>query len=310
MPEHGARGALAEDVVEERAAWSALSARGLDTVQILGWMGLIFFLLVVATAVAAPILAPMNPIQQDLTLRFAPPVWAEGGTSARLLGSDQLGRDVLSRLIYGARVSLVVGIGSVFISSLVGTALGLVAGYGAGQGGRLGSLADRTVTSMTEIALSIPGVLLAIAVAAVLGTGVRNLIIILALFGWVVFARLTRGMLLALHRRAFVEAAIVLGASRMRVVLRHMLPHVVPQILVVAPLQVGFMILVESALSYLGLGVQPPTPTWGNMVAEARSYMAASPWPALFSGVAITFTVLSVSFIGDWARARLVTADT
>jgi peptide/nickel transport system permease protein len=151
---------------------------------------------------------------------------------------------------------------------------------------------------------------LAIAAASLFGGSLGNLIIILTIFGWVVFARLTRGIVLSLHRRSFVEAATVLGAGHVRLVLRHMLPYVLPQVIVVAALQVGFMILVESALSYLGLGVQPPTPTWGRMVAEGRDILAKTPWVAVFSGLAITLTVLSVNFMGDLLRTRLVGGST
>ena len=212
--------------------------------------------------------------------------------------------------MYGARVSVFIALSAVAISAAVGTSLGLLAGYAAGQSGRFARLTDRSIMSMTAMALAIPGVLLAIAVAAVLGTSVSVLIFILSLFGWVVFARLTQTVLLSLHGRAFVEAAMVLGASRSRVIIRHMLPHALPQIIVVAALQVGFMILVESSLGYLGLGVQPPTATWGNMVANGRTILGATPWPAVFSGLAITLTVLSVNFMSDLIRSRISSEQT
>lgn len=279
---------------------------GLSAVRFLGYAGTAFFALMVLVALLAPLIDPADPVKQDLLKRFAPPFWAEGGSMAHPLGTDQLGRDVLSRLMHGARVSLLVGISATAVSCLVGTTLGLVSGYFAGLPGRLGGWVDRLLMMLTEMALAIPGVLLAIAAAALFGGSLLNLIIILSIFGWVVFARLTRGIVLSLHRRSFVESAVVLGAGHRRVVLRHMLPYVLPQVVVVAALQVGFMILVESALSYLGLGVQPPTPTWGRMVAEGRDILSKTPWVAVFSGLAITLTVLSVNFMGDLLRTRLV----
>lgn len=288
-------------------AVDALPGRSLSSkaVRFLGFAGLVGFVGLVLISILTPWIAPADPGLQDLNNRFAPPFWADGGSLERPLGTDQLGRDVLSRIMYGSRVSLLIGGGAVIIAGLFGTTLGLVAGFSSGFGGRLGTLIDKIINSAAEIALAIPGILLAIAVASVFGTSIIILIMILALFGWVVFARLARGILLSLHRRAFVEAAVILGASRRRVVMKHMLPEVIPQLLVVIPLQFGFMILVESALSYLGLGVQPPTPTWGRMVAESRTFLGATPWPALFSGLAITFTVLSVNFMTDLQRNRL-----
>jgi peptide/nickel transport system permease protein len=274
-------------------------ARGTRVVRVLGLAGAAFFALVVVAAIFAPFVAPHDPEAQDLARRFAPP-----GTGERLLGGDQLGRDVLSRLIYGARVSLAVSFAAVSISAVFGTAMGLLAGYSAGLRARFGIL-ERLVLVLSEMALAIPGIILAVAVAALFGTSMRNLIIILALFGWVVFARLTHGIVLSLHSRAFVEAAGVLGAGHLRIVFRHMLPYVLPQVVVVAALQIGFMILVESALSYLGLGVQPPTPTWGNMIAEGREALGESPWMAVFAGLAITLTVLSINFAADLVRERI-----
>jgi peptide/nickel transport system permease protein len=255
---------------------------------------------VVIAAIFAPWVAPHDPNAQDLAQRFAPP-----GTGGRLLGGDQLGRDVLSRLIHGARISLAVSFAAVGISVVFGTALGLVAGYAAGMRSRGAQTLERLILALTEMALAIPGIILAVAVAALFGTNTQNLIIILSLFGWVVFARLARGIVLSLHRRAFVEAAGVLGAGHLRIVVRHMLPYVLPQIIVVAALQVGFMILVESALSYLGIGVQPSTPTWGNMISEGREALDESPWMSVFAGLAITLTVLAINFMADLFRTRI-----
>jgi peptide/nickel transport system permease protein len=298
------------DVTSTPSRWLARRPRNVSTVRVLGYAGLAFFAIVVLAALLAPLIAPAEPGKQDLLDRFAPPFWSAEGSLDHPLGTDQLGRDVLSRLMHGARVSLLVGVSATLASAIIGTTIGLVAGYSAGRPGRVAGWVDRILMMSTEMALAIPGVVLAIAAASLFGGSLSNLIIILTIFGWVVFARLTRGIVLSLHRRAFVEAATVLGAGHLRLVLRHMLPYVLPQVIVVAALQVGFMILVESALSYLGLGVQPPEPTWGRMVAEGRDILAKTPWVAVFSGLAITLTVLSVNFIGDLLRARLVGGTT
>lgn len=272
--------------------------------QILGWAGTIYFVLLVISAIAAPLIAVTDPIQQNLGLRYEPPVLA-GGTWEYPLGTDNLGRDVFSRIVYGSRVSLIVAGSAVLLSMVIGTILGLIAGYGAGAGGWIGAVSDRLIMLFSEMALAIPGILLAIAVAAVFGSSVPILIGILTLFGWVVFARLVRGALLSLHSRGFVEASKVLGSGHVRIVRQHMFPHVVGHIVVIAPLQIGYMILVETALGFLGLGIRPPTPTWGTMVAEGRVTLGASPWVAIFSGLAITLAVLSVNFMGDLLRGRL-----
>jgi len=279
--------------------------QNLRTVRVLGIGGSAFLVVLLLVALFAPWVSPYDPNQQDLGTRFARPFWSDSGSLSHPLGTDQLGRDTLSRLIFGARASLLVSLSAVAIGGVAGTSLGLLGGYAAGRPSRMARALDWSIMSMTEIALAIPGVLLAIAVAAVFGTSIPVLILILSLFGWVVFARLARGILVSLHGRAFVEAATVLGASRVRIVLKHMLPHVLPQIVVVASLQVGFMILVESSLGYLGLGVPPPTPTWGNMVSDGRTILGATPWVAVFSGLAITLTILSINFMSDLMRSHL-----
>lgn len=292
--------ALPESVTELESL-----GKPLTIVQLLGVAGLIYLILIAIAAIIAPVLPIADPLRQDLATRFAPPLWLRGGASQHPLGTDQLGRDILSRVIYGGRVSLLVAVSAVAISAIVGTTLGLVAGYLGGIPGRIGPIVERLVMIMTEMALAIPGIILAIAAVALFGAKLRNLIIILSLFGWVVFARLARGIVLTLHRRPFVEAAVVLGAGHGKILVRHMLPYVLPQTIVVAALLVGFMILVESALSYLGIGVQPPTPSWGRMVSEGRDILSETPWVALFSGLAITLTVLAVNFAADLLRRSL-----
>jgi peptide/nickel transport system permease protein len=277
-------------------------------VNLVKWLGIASgtFLSIVALAgILAPLIAPWDPVYQDLTAMFVPPFWEPGGNVHHLLGTDELGRDILSRLIYGARESLLISCSAVALAAVFGTTVGLVGGYAGGSRRGFAILLDRALLAATEISLAIPGLVLAIAVVALFGPTERNLILVLAVFGWVVFARLARGLVLGLHNRAFVEAAQILGAKHRRIIIRHMVPYVLPHIIVVAALQVGFMILVESALGFLGLGIQPPTPTWGNMVAEGREYLNTNPWEGVLAGLTITLTVLSLSFVADLIRTRL-----
>jgi peptide/nickel transport system permease protein len=271
----------------------------------LGVAGCAFLMIVGLAGIFAPLIAPWDPVYQDLTAMFVPPIWQPGGSVHHLLGTDALGRDTLSRLIYGARESLFISCSAVALSAVFGTIVGLVGGYAAGSRRGLAIVLDRTLLAMTEISLAIPGLVLAIAVVALFGPTERNLILVLAVFGWVVFARLARGLVLGLHNRAFVEAAQVLGAKHRRIIVKHMLPYVLPHVIVIAALQVGYMILVESALGFLGLGIQPPTPTWGNMVADGREYLNTNAWEGILAGLAITLTVLSLSFVADLIRVRL-----
>ncbi len=251
-----------------------------------------------AGAGAAPGLAPHNPFVAAPAHRLWPPAWAPGGTSAYLLGTDQLGRDILSRLIYGARVSLIVGICSVAIALPVGTAAGLLAGF---RGGRVDALLMRLVDTQ----LSIPFLLLAISIISVVGASTINTILVLALGGWPMYARVVRADTLSLRERDFIEAARAIGGSRVRVVARHMAPHVLGTVSVIGSFATAQMILLESSLSYLGLGVQPPVPSWGRMLSEGQSYVMLAWWLATFPGCAIALTVLAINFIGDWVRDHL-----
>jgi peptide/nickel transport system permease protein len=261
--------------------------------------GLVVVAVVVLTAIAAPLLSPFDPIEQDLgDLRLKAPAFRDSAGRLHLLGTDHLGRDLLARVIYGARPALLVGFAAVAISGVLGMAAGLVAGY---FGGRL----DDVLMRLADIQLAFPFILLAIAVIGVLGPSLQTIIIVIGVSSWVVYARIVRGAVLTLREREFVQAALALGGGDGRVVLRHILPNVFTPWLVVATLDMARVIVIESALSFLGLGVQPPTPTWGGMLADGRVYISTAWWLATFPGLAILITVLGINLFGDGLRDTL-----
>jgi peptide/nickel transport system permease protein len=255
-------------------------------------------LAIILAALLAPQLSPHDPTRQSLARRLRPPAWQEGGGWTYPLGTDHLGRDILSRIIYGSRISLAVGFASVAASGLIGVSLGVLAGY---SGGRL----DALIMRLVDIFLSIPYILLVIGVIAVLGPSLPNLILVMALTRWVQFARLVRAEVLSLKEKDFVEGARARGNRGARLVLRHILPNALTPIIVMATLELAFMIIYESALSFLGLGVQPPTPTWGWMLSDGRNYITIAWWLATFPGLAIMLTVLAINLLGDWIRDTL-----
>jgi peptide/nickel transport system permease protein len=263
-----------------------------------GLIGLVIVLLNVVVALSAPVLAPHDPLDQDVARRLLPPVWLAGGGHEYLLGTDQLGRDILSRIIYGSRISLLIGLLSVVLSLPIGVGLGLLAGYFTGR-------FDDITMRIADVQLAFPFILLAITIAGVLGPSPRNVILILAVGGWVVYARLARGQALSLREKEFIEAARSLGGGSIRILFRHMLPNVVSPIIVVGTFGVAQMILLESSLSFLGLGVQPPTPSWGGMLNDGRPYITVAWWLTTFPGAAIMLTVLGINFVGDWLRDLL-----
>jgi len=257
--------------------------------------GAALFLVVVLSAVLAPVISPHDPLSVDIRHRMVPPAWMEGGTPEHLLGTDQIGRDLLSRVIWGGRVSLVVGVTAVLLSATIGVLFGLAAGYFAGQ-------VDWSIMTLINVMLTFPFVLLALAVIAVLGPSVPNMITVLGVTGWPVYARVIRAETFALREREFVLAARALGMSHARIVFGQILPNLVSPIVVVATLQIAQVIILESFLSFLGLGVQPPTPAWGNMLGEGRVYMLNSWWIAAFPGLAIFITTLVINLMGNGLR--------
>ena len=252
-------------------------------------------LVIVASAVLAPWVSPHDPLAVNIRHRLAPPAWMEGGDARHLLGTDQVGRDLLSRMIYGGRVSLVVGVGAVLISATIGVLLGLGGGYFRGR-------ADWTIMTVVNVMLTFPFVLLALAVIAVLGPNLTNMIIVLGVAGWPVYARVVRAETMAIGEREFVLAGRALGMSHTRIIFRQILPNLMSAIVVIATLQVAQVIIAESFLSFLGLGVQPPTPAWGNMLGEGRVYMLNSWWIATFPGAAIFLTTLVINLMGNALR--------
>ena len=261
--------------------------------------GLIVVAIVVLTAVAAPLLSPFDPVEQDLgDLRLKAPGFRDGSGRMHPLGTDHLGRDLLARVIYGARPALLVGFAAVAISGLIGMATGLISGY---FGGRV----DDVLMRLADIQLAFPFILLAIAVIGVLGPSLQTIIVVIGVSSWVVYARIVRGAVLTLREREFVQAALALGGGDGRVLLRHILPNVFTPWLVVATLDMARVIVIESALSFLGLGVQPPTPTWGGMLADGRVYISTAWWLATFPGLAILITVLGINLFGDGLRDTL-----
>ncbi len=258
-----------------------------------GATGLFIISLVVLVGILAPFFAG-DPIHQDLLHRLKPPTWSDS-SGFYLLGTDSLGRDIFSRLLNGTRLSLAIGVSTVFLAGTLGLLLGLVAGY-------FGGWLESIVMRLADIQLSVPFLIVAIAMVSVLGAGIEKMIIVLVLFGWVDYCRIIRAEVLSLRAREFVEAARSIGCSNTRIVFLHILPNVASSMIVVATLQVARMILAEASLSFLGMGVQPPQPAWGSMVADGRSLIASAWWISTFPGLAILITVLGINFFGDWLR--------
>lgn len=260
-------------------------------------VGLLIVALVVLTALLAPVLAPMEPNEQDITQRLLP-MLARSERGLHLLGTDALGRDLLSRLIYGSRISLLVGIAAVGVSGTLGVVLGLLSGFDDRRTGRV-------LMALGDVQLAVPFLVLALAVVAILGPSLLNLIVVLGVTNWVQYARVVRAEVLVLREREFVQAAEALGASTLRIVLRHLLPNVTASIIVMSSLQVARLILFEASLSFLGLGVPPEIPTWGGMIADGRNYMTRAWWVAAIPGLAIFITVVGINLLGDRLRDLL-----
>jgi peptide/nickel transport system permease protein len=285
IPEEGTAGQA------RRARWRA-SIAGLPIVPAL--MAVLFL----SAALFAPWLAPHDPGEASFLVALNPPAWAENGDFAYPFGADQLGRDILSRLIFGARVSLMIAFVAIALAGTVGVVLGLLAGYAGG-------VIDSLIMRIVDAFLALPFILMALGFVAALGTGVGNIIIVMAITNWARYARLVRGEVLSVKERDYVALARVAGLPRWRIALRHILPNVANSIIVLATLDLGRVIILESSLSFLGLGVQPPYVSWGLMLADGRSYMTVAWWLTVMPGLAILLTVLSLNILGDWLRDRL-----
>lgn len=260
-----------------------------------GLTGAILLTLVLLVAICAPLIAPHDPNLKEPILRLKPPVWLDGGVKGYLLGTDVLGRDILSRIIYGARVSVAVGVAAVAVAGTIGVSLGVITGY-------FGGWLDNLLMRFTDAFLSIPTLLLTMLVIGIVGPGLWTLIMVLGVTTWVAYARVVRGEALAVREREFVQAAKALGQRDVWILVKHLLPNVRGSIIVLATLNVASVILSESSLSFLGLGVPPNVPTWGSILADGRNYITNAWWVATFPGIAISLTVLGISFLGDWLR--------
>jgi peptide/nickel transport system permease protein len=260
-----------------------------------GLVGLLIVLTMSGLAVFAGYASPHDPYDQQVTGRLKPPVWMERGSREHLLGTDPVGRDVLSRIIYGARISLATGAISVLISALIGVLLGLLAGY-------YGGATDSAVANLVNVMMAFPFMLLALTAVAVMGPSFRNMVIVLGITGWPIYTRVVRAETAQLKALEFVTAARAIGFTSVRIIARHILPNLFNTIVVTASLEVARMIIMESFLSFLGLGVQPPTPSWGAMLGEGRTYLLTQWWLATFPGLAIFVTTLGINLLGDGLR--------
>ena len=258
----------------------------------------LILLTIMLVAIFAPVLAPHNPEVGVLGDRFRPPAWQTNGTADHFLGTDHLGRDVLSRLIFGARISVVVGLMVIIVAGAIGTALGIISGY-------LGRWVDQAIMRITDAWLAMPALMLAIFLAAIVGPGVSNIIIILAAVWWTRYARVIRGEVLSVRERDFVRLGVVAGCSKWTIMRKHILPNVINSAIVLATLQLGQVIIAEAGLSFLGVGVPPPLPAWGLMLADGKKgLMAGYWWLTVLPGSCIMLMVLSANLLGDWLRVK------
>ncbi|MEX2540810.1 MAG: ABC transporter permease [Trueperaceae bacterium] len=260
-----------------------------------GMVGLSLVLLVAICAVFAPYIAPYGPNEGALLEARLPPAWQEGGSTAHLIGTDQLGQDLFSRMIYGSRVSLLVGVLGALMAVAIGVTLGLLAGF-------YGGWTDTVVTSFTNLLLSIPYLVLVIVIATILGRSLTNVILLFGVTSSPVFIRVTRGEVLRIRRLAYVEAALGLGAGAGRIIPRHILPNIIGPLATLATFEMSAMIFYESGLGFLGLSVPPDVPSWGNMLALGRRFLTIYPWMAIYPGIAIAITTLGINLLGDWLR--------
>ncbi len=261
-------------------------------------LAIVILLLFVFFGLFGPFILPHDPNYMDLTLALKPPFWEDGGTTSYLLGTDELGRDILSRIIGGARISLQVGFMVVAFAGSIGSAVALISGF-------IGGKIDMAFMMLTDMFLALPYLLIAIVLAAVLGPSKNNIIFILAFLGWDGYARVLRSEVLRIKEADFVNLARVAGCGYFRIMLREIFPNIVNTLIIMATLSLGTVIIAESSISYLGLGVPPPEPAWGSMVSDGRAYMSTAYWVSLWPGLAIMLVVLSCNLLGDWLRLRL-----
>jgi peptide/nickel transport system permease protein len=280
------------DSIDRRRRWQLIK----DLFQSrLALFGLLVIIGVVAMGVFAPYLSEQDPKKTNLRVRLLPPVPLEGSSIDYPLGTDAVGRDLWSRLAYGARISLTVGFTSVVIAGALGVFLGLISGY-------YGGLLDDIIMRLADVQLAFPFILLMLAVLAVVGPGLRNLILVLGLTGWVSYARVVRGQVISLREKEFVEASRAIGATDFRILWLAIFPNVFPPVMVIASFAVASTIIAEASLSFLGLGVSPTTPTWGIMLSEGREYITEAWWLTTIPGAAIALTVFGINVVGDWLR--------
>lgn len=249
-------------------------------------------------AVLSPVISPYDPLAGSLRARLDPPAWQEGGSWAHVLGTDRLGRDMLSRIMAGARISLTVCVFVIAIAGTVGTAIGTISGY-------FGGWLDRVLMRLVDLALSFPVILLALLIGAISGPSFGNIVLVISLVLWSQYARMARGETMKIRKEDFVDLARTSGVSDFWIIFRHVLPNIAPSLIVIATLQVGIVIVLESSLSFLGVGVPPPNPSWGSMVADGRSYITSAWWLCMLPGLAIFFTVMSVNILGDALADRI-----
>ena len=263
-----------------------------------GMAGLICLTLFILMALFASKIAPHEPLAQDLRNISKPPAWSEGGSDKHLLGTDNLGRDLLSRVIYGSRISIGVSLSGTILSCIVGTLLGTIAGY-------FGKWVDTLLGRIMDIQMSFPFMLLAIFIVAILGNGLFNIVVVAILTSWVRFARIARAEVLSIRNMDYIDAVRALGGKNLRIVTRHLIPNIASSVIVVATLEMSKIVLMEASLSFLGLGVPPQIPTWGRMLSDSQQYLQTAPHLAIFPGIAITLLVLSMNMFGDWTRDYL-----
>jgi len=256
------------------------------------------FVLLIFVAIFANVITPYPPNEMSLTDRLMPPFFMSGGSLAHLLGTDNLGRDILSRMFFGARISLSVSLMVIAISSVIGTTLGMVAGY-------LGGRFDALLMRVTDAALAFPALLIALLLGVALGPSFRTVVLALSALGWAPYSRMMRGEVIKLRGEDFVAQARIIGSSPVRIIMKHIFPNVVNTLVVLMTMSIGLVILIEASLSFLGAGIPPPTPSWGSMVSDGRNLFAQAWWISLFPSLAIGLVVLSGNFLGDWIRDKM-----